>query len=102
MRSRLVLATLLAATGLVCAPAQASGDHDRARAALAAGEVMPLSAILERVARQYPGNVLEVELERKQTRWIYELKLLQPNGGLMKLEVDARDGTILRQREEKR
>ena len=35
-------------------------------------------------------------------RWVYELKLLQPNGGLMKLEVDARDGTVLRQREEKR
>ncbi len=102
MRSRLVLATLLTATGLVCAPALASGDHDRARAALAAGEVMPLSAILERVARQHPGNVLEVELEREQSRWIYELKLLQPNGGLMKLEVDARDGTVLRQREEKR
>lgn len=102
MRPTLALATLLAATGLVCAPAQASGDHDRARAALAAGEVLPLSAILEKVGRQYPGNVLEVELEREHGRWIYELKLLQPNGGLLKLEVNARDGTVLRQREEKR
>ncbi|GAB3192449.1 PepSY domain-containing protein [Hydrogenophaga aquatica] len=102
MRPTLALATLLAATGLVCAPAQASGDHDRARAALAAGEVLPLSAILEKVGRQYPGNVLEVELEREQGRWVYELKLLQPNGGLLKLEVNARDGTVLRQREEKR
>ncbi len=40
------------------------GDHDRARQALEAGEVLPLRTILDRVEREYPGQVLEVELER--------------------------------------
>ncbi len=69
-------------------------DHDRARAALRAGEVLPLGVILERVAQQQPGQVLDVELERDHGRWVYELKLLQPSGALVKLEVDALDGRV--------
>lgn len=77
-------------------------DHDRARAALRAGEVLPLSTILERVAREQPGQVLEVELERDDGRWIYELKLLQGEGKLVKLKVDARDGAVLRKKSDGR
>ncbi|MEO8544133.1 MAG: PepSY domain-containing protein [Burkholderiaceae bacterium] len=72
-------------------------DHDRARAALQAGEVLPLTEILARVARTHPGQVLEVDLERDHGVWIYELKLLQSDGLLVKLKVDARDGTVVRQ-----
>jgi uncharacterized membrane protein YkoI len=84
----------------LCPAALADGerDHDRARAALRAGEVLPLAMVLERVAQQQPGQVLEVELERDDGRWIYELKLLQRSGALVKLEVDARDGTVLRRK----
>lgn len=73
------------------------GDHDRARQALEAGEVLPLRVILERVERAYPGQVLEVELERENERgrWQYEIKLLRSGGSLVKLKVDARDGSIL-------
>ncbi len=73
-------------------------DHDRARAALQAGEILPLPTIMARVAQAYPGHVLEVELEREDERWIYELKLLQPSGGLLKLEIDAKSGAVLRQK----
>jgi hypothetical protein len=80
------------------AVADGARDHDRAPAALRAGEVLPLSTILERVAQQHSGQVLEVELERDHGRWIYELKLLQSSGALVKLEVDARDGSVLRRK----
>lgn len=73
-------------------------DHDRARAALKAGEVLPLADILTRVARTHPGQVLEVELERDNGVWVYELKLLQSDGLLIKLKVDARDASVLRQK----
>ena len=43
--------------------------------------------------------VLEVELERHGQRWIYEIKLLRPGGALSKLLVDARDGTVIANRE---
>ncbi len=71
------------------------GDHDRARQALAAGEVLPLRTILDRVEREYPGQVLEVELERDGGRWVYEIRTLRSGGALVKLKVDARDGSVL-------
>jgi uncharacterized membrane protein YkoI len=70
-------------------------DHDRARAAVLAGEVLPLPALLERLQRSHPGQVLELELERADARWIYEIKLLQPDGQLVKLEVDAATAQVL-------
>jgi hypothetical protein len=39
--------------------------------------------------------VLELELERDDGRWIYEIKLLQANGQLLRLEVDAATAQVL-------
>ncbi len=101
MRKNLVLAAVLAAATLMplASLAGSDQDHDRARAALQAGEVLPLHVVLERVARDHPGNVLEVELEREHERWIYELKILQSGGGLLKLKVDASTAEVIRRRE---
>ena len=76
-----------------------SSDHDRARQAVEAGEVLPLRAILERVEREYPGQVMEVELDREKGEWVYEVKVLRKGGALMKLKIHARDGSILGIRE---
>mgnify|MGYP006183578581 CR=1 FL=1 len=73
-------------------------DHDRARAALQAGDILPLTTVLQRVAAEHPGQVLEVELERDEGRWIYDIKLLQAGGGLLKLEVDAASARVLKAR----
>jgi uncharacterized membrane protein YkoI len=70
-------------------------DHDRARQAVTAGEVLPLKVILERVEKEHPGEVMEVELEHEGGRWIYEIKLLRSGGTLVKLKFNARDGTLL-------
>ena len=88
------LALLLAA-----APAHADSDQDRARAAVQAGQVLPLKTVLERLERDHPGQVLEVELEHDDGRWVYEVKLLQAGGRLVKLELDAGSGEVLKRRE---
>jgi uncharacterized membrane protein YkoI len=75
-------------------------DHDRARHALAQGEVRPIAEILRRVEAEVPGEVIEVELERDkrgaQTRWRYELKLIAPDGRLLEVLVDAPTAEILK------
>ena len=87
---------LLAGTGAVRAGEE---DHERARKALEAGEVLPLKAILQRVERAHPGQVMDVELEREHEgsaeRWIYKVKVLGSGGALLRLKVDARDGSVL-------
>jgi hypothetical protein len=53
-------------------------------------EVAPLRSLLEQVHEAYPGQVLEVELEREEYGkgdvWIYEVKLLTRKGSVLKLE----------------
>lgn len=91
---RLLLALALAAaasTGL-----HAGGDdHERARRALERGEVLPLRAVLEQVERTQQGQVLKIEFERDDGRYLYKIRLLQPDGRVAKLKVDAVDGRVL-------
>lgn len=83
----------LAAGGL---HADDDGDeHDRARAAVATGQIKPLSEILDQVEQRYAGRVVKTELERYDGIWIYELKLLPPNGRVYKLKVNAQTGRII-------
>lgn len=99
--SRRLVSTLAAALVLGAAsPAtSADSDQDRARAAVQSGQVLPLKTVLERLAREHPGQVLEVELEQEGGRWRYEIRLLQPGGRLLKLELDAASGEVLRRKE---
>ncbi len=87
---------LLAGSGAAYADRE---DHERARKALEAGEVLPLKTILERVEQNFPGQVMDVELERehegRSERWIYKVKVLRTGGTLVKLKVDAREGSVL-------
>lgn len=96
---KLVLALCAALLACSSAAHSADDDHDRARQALEAGEVLPLHAILVRVEREQSGQVLDVELEREHVgnrdRWVYEIKMLRSDGALVKLKVDARNGTII-------
>jgi uncharacterized membrane protein YkoI len=78
--------------------AYADSDQDRARKAVEQGEVMPLQHILQKMAKDYPGQVLEVELERKKNTWVYEIKQLSASGVLTKLEVDAKTGVVIKQK----
>jgi uncharacterized membrane protein YkoI len=86
------LAAVLVPCGMAVADEPA--DHERARRALEAGEVMPLRTVLEQVERDYPGEVLEVELDREDGAWVYEIKLIRKGGDVLKLELDARDASL--------
>jgi uncharacterized membrane protein YkoI len=86
---------LLGVGGAMTARAGDAHDHDRARQALESGEILPLPAILDRVERSTPGQIMEVELDREGERWVYEIKVLRKGGSLVKLKLDARNGTAL-------
>jgi uncharacterized membrane protein YkoI len=95
-RALLLLPMLLLATP--DARADDRRDHERARAALAAGEIRPLAELLADVERRYVGRVVETELEREDGRWVYEFKLLPPSGRVVELRLDAATGALLRSR----
>lgn len=90
------LALLVALLSLPIAPAIADADADQARAALRSGEILPLARILQTVSNQYEGDVIDVELDRDDGIWKYEIKLLLPTESVAKLEYDARNATLLK------
>ncbi|HRL99717.1 MAG TPA: PepSY domain-containing protein [Acidovorax sp.] len=97
---RLAGSALVVACALGAGPAlhadEGGHDHDRARQALEQGQVLPLRTVLDRVEREYQGQALKVEFEQDDGRFIYEIRLLQRDGRLVKLKVDAVDGRVLK------
>ena len=95
---RLFVPACLLAFALVAGPVSGladESDHERARQALEAGKVLPLGAVLDIVERDFPGQVVKVEFEEDDDEFIYEIRVLQSGGSILKLKIDARDGTLL-------
>jgi uncharacterized membrane protein YkoI len=87
----------LAATDGAAARSRDRGndDQDFARRALQRGEVMPIARILALAAERLPGDVIEVKLDRRRGRLVYEIKVLTPSGQIRELVLDARTGDFM-------
>lgn len=82
--------------GALASPLRADDvGPDVARRLLAEGRIKPLTEILSAVQPHVPGEVLEVELELEKGVYVYEIKLLGPNGRVQEVEADAATGNIL-------
>ncbi len=98
-----MLGGLLACAMLLSTQAYAdSKDHELARQALAEGKIMPLRTVLEKMEKEFGGQVVKIEFEHDddddKNRWFYEIKLLQDSGNMLKLLVDAEDGKVLKKK----
>ena len=86
--------------GLCIAPAAlvtaGKDDHEEARRLLQRGEIQPIAKILEAVQRRIPGDVIEVELEREDGKWEYQVDVLATNGRLLKVTLNARTAAVLK------
>jgi uncharacterized membrane protein YkoI len=74
----------------------ADDDHLEARRLVQEESIQPLEEILEQLRKKRPGRILEVELEREHGRYIYEIELLDDQGKVWEMEIDAENGEILK------
>lgn len=81
---------------LFCTAGPAFAAHETKKGyheALEAGQVVPLEKLIERIRRDYPGRILKVGIEHEShggvPTWVYEVKILTPDGHVLKLEFDA-------------
>ncbi len=92
---KLALATIamcIACTNVVMAD---DDDHEVARRAVERGELLPLATILKSAERDYPGRVLEVDLDREGGRYLYEIEVLLKDGRVIELTYDGTTGKLL-------
>lgn len=97
-RAFLLASALALATGLGArADEEDDGDedHERARRALEGGRVRPLAEILDRVRESLGGEMVGVQFENEGGRYIYEFKVVTPDGRLREVYVDAMTAEIV-------
>ena len=69
---------------------------DRVRALVERGEILPLEEILETQQTGRGGRIIEIELEQERGAYVYEIKVLRPDGRYRELKIDARTGEVAR------
>jgi len=66
------------------------------RRAVQQKKILPLGEIKRIVEKKTKSEIIKIELERKNRRWVYELKIVNRQGRLLEVYVDASNGTILK------
>lgn len=64
-------------------------EQHEAREALKQGKVRPLEEIIAAVREKIAGDIIEIEFEVDDGRYIYEIEIIQPSGQIVEVEVDA-------------
>jgi len=89
-----LLAVLLA---LVYLPRADSGESATSAGRLSAkGDILSLEKISQKARSYKPGEILEVELEKKHGRYVYEVDILDAASQVWELKLDAKSGQLLK------
>ena len=70
-------------------------SYDQARRALDRGEVLPLSEAMKHLQHHSSGDIVATEYEYEFDRWVYEFKLIDSQGRMSMVHIDARDGSLV-------
>jgi uncharacterized membrane protein YkoI len=70
-------------------------DQDEARAALENGAIRPFEQMLAAVHERVPGDVVKVRLERDAGRWLYEFRVIDRQGRLREVVLDAASASVI-------
>ncbi len=103
-RSALSLLSVAIALALAGSPAHADGRHDgdedetldAVHRAVEDGTVKPLSDLKAIVSARFPGDIVRIEPHRRHGAFTYEFKVLQADGRLVEIHMDAATGQILK------
>ncbi len=67
-------------------------DQDGARAAVKRGDAAPFLEILRKVRPQLHGEIVGQKLEQHQGVWLYEFRIVAPDGHMHYVHFEARTG----------
>lgn len=85
----------LLAVSFLPVTSRADIDSDKARALQQQGAILPLEQIIDVAKKIKAGQVLETELDRDDGRYIYELEILDQQGQVWEIELDAATAELI-------
>ena len=77
-------------------PVQADISQATARRLSASGQILPLESIHTKAKSIKAGKILETELESKKGIYVYEVELLDSQGTVWEIKLDAKTGTLIK------
>jgi len=95
MKTRSLFLALVLGTTSPSALADGEPDADTVRQWVEAGTIMPLEELLERHRQRIPGRLLDLEVEHEHGRLVYELEVVDDQGRVHEIYLDAKSGEWL-------
>lgn len=80
--------------------ARADSDAEEAYGAVKRGEIRSLLELIEKLGPTLGGDIIGVELEFEDGRYVYEFEIVTPLGRLQEVYVDATTGRILKREDD--
>ncbi|RKT43645.1 PepSY domain-containing protein [Thiocapsa rosea] len=74
-------------------------DHDEIKQLRGTGAILPMEQAMASAESVQPGQLVEAELERKDSTYRYEITILAADGTAHKLYLDAATGDVIRRKE---
>ncbi|MDH3386372.1 MAG: peptidase M4 [Gammaproteobacteria bacterium] len=97
MKTMLLLLALAAGTTNATVHAGNNLGQDEIRALVQQGKILSLEAILRLYPEKVHGKLLDLGVEHEHGNIIYELEFLQRDGHVVEFEIDAADGSLIKQ-----
>jgi|GEM_PF-3412349 len=73
-------------------------SYDKAHRAVAEGAALPLPKIIEHLRRHVSDDIVALEYEYEFDRWVYEFKIVDSEGRLQRIHLDAATGEQVNER----
>jgi uncharacterized membrane protein YkoI len=91
----LALAALTLPAAAADTPHRACLNKEAQRAAVAANQAIPLAEALRQIQPRHKGDIVRARLCRGQNGLVYMLTLLGRSGKVMRVTVDANNGSVI-------
>lgn len=72
-----------------------TSQQEEAREAVRQGIVRPLEEVLAEARKSITGDIVEIEFEKDDGRYIYEIEYVAPDGHLMEIKIDAKTLAVI-------
>lgn len=91
---------LLCATALVFAAFGLATGHEGKEGTAVPEAAISMEQAITAATAQFPGKVLEAELESEDGKAVYEIEIVNTSGEIRELEIDGQTGKVLSSEQE--